>query len=356
MTDEREWGPWSVWKTEILLGGYLPLFTRAAAKGKHRTFIDCFAGVTRNVERITGREIKSSPRQALEATPPFTHLLAFELPDNATRLEHDLQEEFPNRSIRVIAGDCNQQIGAGLDWWFGQGSARFGPYLGPTLAYLDPNSMELAWSTVAELAAFGKAPPTPGAYVRQKGPVEMLILFPTGPLKRSLPQPGKAEAKPSACAKVDRLFGSDCWRPIYADQRAGVIKGEDSWSHYVNLYRYRLEQIGYSYTSAIEVRNTRGVVVYHMVFATGHVAGQNIMDAVMDRARAVLPQLLEQERQHVRSAGNMTESLFSDQEWEDELSAAADDPSRYARLLIGQPGPYVSGTPSVQEQLHLDWS
>ena len=21
----REWGPWSVWKTEILLGGYLPL-------------------------------------------------------------------------------------------------------------------------------------------------------------------------------------------------------------------------------------------------------------------------------------------------------------------------------------------
>lgn len=56
----------------------------------------------------------------------------------------------------------------------------------------------------------------------------------------------------------------------------------------MSLYRYRLEQIGYSYTSAIEVRNTRGVVVYHMDFATGHVAGQNIMDAVMDRARAVL--------------------------------------------------------------------
>lgn len=51
----------------------------------------------------------------------------------------------------------------------------------------------------------------------------------------------------------------------------------------------------------------------------------------------------------------MIESLFSDQEWENELSAAADDPSRYARLLTGQSGPYVSGTPSIQEQLHLDW-
>src|SRR5690606_5755206 len=67
--DAREWGPWSVWKTEILLGGYLPLFARAATRSDHRTFIDCFAGVSRNVERDTGREIKSSPRQALEATP-----------------------------------------------------------------------------------------------------------------------------------------------------------------------------------------------------------------------------------------------------------------------------------------------
>ncbi len=64
--DAREWGPWSVWKTEILLGAYLPLFAVASKRSDHRTFIDCFAGVNRNVERDTGREIKSSPRQALE--------------------------------------------------------------------------------------------------------------------------------------------------------------------------------------------------------------------------------------------------------------------------------------------------
>lgn len=136
MTDEREWGSWSVWKTEILLGGYLPLFTRASQKAPHRTYIDCFAGVTRNLERGTGREIKSSPRLALEASPEFTHLLLFELEEKADRLEETLRSEFPTRTIKVIGGDCNERIEDGLRWWFEQREGNRGPYLGPALAYL----------------------------------------------------------------------------------------------------------------------------------------------------------------------------------------------------------------------------
>jgi len=352
--DAREWGPWSVWKTEILLGGYLPLFARAATRSDHRTFIDCFAGVSRNVERDTGREIKSSPRQALEATPPFTHLLGFELPGNAAGLQADLDAEFPGRAIKIIAGDANGKIGEGLQWWFDQRKGLRGPYLGAALAYLDPNSMELAWSTVETLARFGLTPPCAGAWVRPR-PIEQLILFPTGPLKRTLPQRGKAAAAPSACAKVDKLFGDDSWRPIYDDQRAGVIGGEDSWSHYVNLYRHQLLQLGYSHTAAIEVRNTRRVVLYHMVFATGNQAGKAIMSAVMSRARQVLPQLLEEERQRRRTRKDET-SLFASEEWETELSAAAADPAKYARLLTHEPQLYTPGDPpDPQEQLELDW-
>jgi three-Cys-motif partner protein len=353
---EREWGPWSVWKTEILLGGYLPLFTRAAQSAVHRTFIDCFAGVARNVERDTGREIANSPRLALEASPQFTHLLAFEQPENAGALETTLRADHPDRVIRVIGGDCNMEITAGLRWWYDQRQGKRGPYLGPTLAYLDPNSLELAWSTVETISRFGMAPPEPGAWVRQRGPIELLVLFPTGPLKRRLPQAGKPAAAESMCETVDRLFGSQEWRAIYGDQRASITTGEPSWIHYVNLYRRRLAGLGYAHTSAIEVRNTKGVVLYHMVFATSSEPGKRIMNAVMEKTREVLPRLLEEERGRRREHPGRP-SLFAGQEDFAELEAISVDPERYAQLFTTTPEPYVPGQPPAPppEQLGLEW-
>lgn len=213
--------------------------------------------------------------------------------------------------------------------------------------------MELAWTTVEALARSGRTPPAPDAWVRQR-PIELLILFPTGPLKRTLPQAGKAEAAPSAYDKVNKLIGDKSWRPIYDDQRAGVIGGEDSWSHYVNLYRYRLLQLGYSHTAAIEVRNTRRVVLYHMVFATGNRAGKQIMGSVMSKAREVLPRLLDDERRRRRTTSG-AEALFAAEEWETELAAAADEPAKFARLLTEDPQPYRPGATTVQEQLKLEW-
>lgn len=356
MTDtfEREWGPWSIWKTQILLGGYLPLFTRASQRAEHRTFIDCFAGVARNVERDTGRQIPSSPRLALDTSPPFTHLLAFEQALQATSLERALRSEYPQRAIRVIGGDCNEEIGTGLKWWFDQRRGMRGPYLGPTLAYLDPNSLELSWSTVETIAMYGRTPPEPGAWTRQKSPIELLVLFPTGPLKRRLPQAGKPEASAAIQRSVDRLFGSHEWHPIYSDQRAGITTGEPSWIHYVNLYRLGLTGLGYDHTAAIEVRNTKGVVLYHMVFATSSEPGKRIMTAVMGKAREVLPRLLDEER-HRRREDPDQSSLFSDQEDFAELEAVSVQPEQYAQLITDPPRAYVPGRPpaSPPEQISL---
>lgn len=352
---ERVWGPWSVWKTEILLGGYLPLFTRAAQRAEHRTFIDCFAGVAHNVQRDTGRPVASSPRLALAVSPPFTHLLAFERREKAPALEKVLRADHPHRTIRVIGGDCNEEISDGLWWWYQQRRGRRGPYLGPTLAYLDPNSLELAWSTVETIARFGMTPLEPGAWVRQKGPVELLILFPTGPLKRRLPQAGKPPASEAKHQTVDRLFGCSDWRSIYRDQRAGIMTGESSWLEYVNLYRLRLASLGYPHTSAIEVRNTKGVVIYHMVFATSSEPGWRIMNAVMGKAREVLPRLLEEERRRRREHPGAP-SLFAGREAFAELEEISVAPERYARLLTAAPTPYSPGSQSIasHEQLKFD--
>lgn len=331
----REWGPWSVWKTEIVLGAYAPQFLRAATGSRDRIFIDCFAGSTRNLERGTGRPIRSSPQVALQAgdRSTFTHLVLFELPEKAAALQETLCSRYPSRRIRVVPGDCNLNIAEGLAWLRRQGGPRYGPHLGAALAYLDPNALELRWSTVQALASWCMNPPE-GEY-RRRNRVELLILFPTGPLRRKLPQAGKDIASDEHQLEVDQLFGNCDWREIYRAQRDRWIGGEASWMHYVNLYRLGLSRLGYSYTSAIEVRNTKRVVQYHLIFATSNQAGLRIMNGVLQKAREILPRMLAAEQRRLRQG---EPPLFEDLE---ELRLIATDPDEWASFIDQTPTPFV---------------
>jgi three-Cys-motif partner protein len=348
--NERIWHAWSVWKTEIVLGGYLPLFTRAGKTSRHRLYIDGFAGTARNLEQGTGRQIPGSPRVALGVEPPFTHLLLFEVPGKAAELESSLRGDFPDRTIRVIGGDCNTTMTTGLQWVREHGSSKSGPHLGQAIAYLDPDALELDWRTVETLAKWGMT--AAAAEHRRRNRIEQLILFPTGPMRRTLPGPGKAEANEIQKAEVDRLFGNSSWREIYSAQHDGRIRGEDSWLHYVELYRLGLARLGYEYSSAIEVRNTSNVVLYHLVFATGHPAGANIMKAIQARARQVLPAMVDAERRRRSSHGAR---LFGESDL--DLDQIAAHPNRWAKLYDDPPRPFDPERFSARrkaDQLSLD--
>jgi three-Cys-motif partner protein len=331
-----------VWKTEILLGGYLRSFATAAKRSLQRTFIDCFAGVTENIQHGTDRNVPSSAKLALATDPQFTHVLLFETPARAAALDQHIASTYPGRTCKVFGGDCNALIGDALEWWRSQGAGpNEGPHLGATLAYLDPDAVHLRWKTVETLGTFLLAPPR-GVYKRKR-PIELLINFPTGPMRRRLSQSPKPRASEADLSAVDDLFGNQDWRRIYDDQRGGVIGGDESWRLYVEQYRYQLAHLGYRYTSAIEVRNTRNVMLYHMVFATDNDAGARIMKAIQQRARSVLPTMIDDER--ARRRAGQGARLF---ETEDDagLESIAQDPARWAHLLDSDPQPYVSGTPT----------
>ena len=72
----------------------------------------------------------------------------------------------------------------GLDWLRNQGTATSGPQLGPVFALLDPDSMQLEWSTIETIAMDWSGSHRPTTHV---GAVELLILFPTGAFRRSMP-------------------------------------------------------------------------------------------------------------------------------------------------------------------------
>ena len=199
-------------------------------------------------------------------------------------LETALRTEFPDRDIHVIGGDCNQRIIEGLDWLRSQGTARWGPQLGPVFALLDPDSMELEWSTIETIAQWtGQA--APSDYSRQGRLVELLVLFPTGGFRRSMPiRPAplrhrkRRRPKWTACSAITMetdlrraTFGRHRRRRLLVVVRPPVPSG--------------LLNLGYKYTSAIEVRNTSSVIQYHLVFATVNNTGRKVMRDVQSRAR-----------------------------------------------------------------------
>lgn len=339
----RKWGPWSVWKNEIILGSYLPLFTRAGSGSLYRTFIDGFAGSALNVERHTGREVRSSPEIALSVDPQFTHVMLFELPKNATSLEQKLRAQYPGREIKVFGGDCNERLQEGFDWWKQQGTApNRHPHLGQTLAYFDPNNnLDLKWSTVRNVAKFDTERVAPGQMIRQR-PIELLILFPIWGLRNRLfVKPGTARVADENAEVVSGLFGCDDWLDIYNDQRQGVFSdGDAAWRWYVELYRRQLQQLGYQHVMAIETRNTKNVMQYHLVFASANDAGGQLMRAVMSNARTILPKKLSEERERKRNSPGQDRLPGLERELE-EMQVA---PEQCVSMMSHDPLSYEAGS------------
>ena len=291
--DGRSWGPWSVWKTELVLAPYIREFLTAGTRSVHSTFIDCYAGATRNRERETGRELASSIQTALGARADngkkFTHLAACELPENASSIEREYSQVVDGREFRVFGGDVNATIKDVLVWWESMGGEQRGPHLGQTFAYVDPDKhSDLSWELIRQLGQ---------RWPRRSRRIEQLILLPLGTMRRVLPvRPGSSKASSDAQEAVDRMFGTDTWRYLYEMQRDGTLTGDDAWRRYSDLFRWRLRRLGYQHVFGIEAVNTTHALQYHLILASDSPIGHKIFRAVCENAQSELPRLIAEER------------------------------------------------------------
>ncbi len=287
----RRFGFWTSVKLEVL-SEYLQKFTTASyKKADERIYIDAFAGEGVYEDRLTGQEMLGSARRALEVDPPFTILRYFERQGKAEQLEADLRREYPGRDIRVIPGDCNETIGQALE--------ELEPVRwAPTFAFLDPDGMELAWETVAELAAFRR--------VGKGTKAEIWMLFASGGMLRTLVLEEGRDASETDHARVTRVLGTEAWHAYYELRRRGEIDARTAREAYVNLLRWRLEKVlGYDKAHALEVPNEQGVPLYHMVFATDHPVGNSIMTQLYKKTSARLPAIRQRVRDERRGLGTL---------------------------------------------------
>ncbi len=283
----RPWGYWTRAKLAVL-NDYLPAFLQAASgKSDEYVYLDAFAGEGRGVDRLTGEEFHGSSRIGLEAkalrsNARFTRLRYFEQGSKARELEKQFEAEYPDRDIKVYGGDCNTEIPIALH---DLRDLRWAP----TFAFIDPDGMEFEWRTLEALAAHKRGYRSRTSAKREYK-VELWLLFPTQGIVRTLALDAK-RVRPEDEDRATSLFGTEAWRAIYDRRVAGELSAHDAKEEYVNLMRWRLtEDLGYRRTHALELTNTRGGTLYHMVFATDNDAGDKIMaDIYAKRAEQILP-------------------------------------------------------------------
>lgn len=286
----RAWGFWTRAKLAVL-EDYLPAFLQASKnRASEYVYLDAFAGDGTGIDRLTREEFKGSCRIALDAAVAggFTRLRFFERTSKAAELETALRAEYANRDIRVYGGDCNRQIPNALAELQ---SVRWAP----TFAFIDPDGMEFAWTTLAALAKHKEAYRPPGS-TKPNFKVELWLLFPTSGIVRTLAH-DPAKMTGADAERATRLFGTTRWRSIYDARVANLMGGREAMEEYVNLMRWLLEnRLGYASTHPLELRNTRGATIYHMIFATDHPAGERIMSDLYTKAARDEPAMRREAR------------------------------------------------------------
>jgi three-Cys-motif partner protein len=288
----RTWGIWSELKLEILKR-YLTRFTTAAKRSPACVYIDAFAGTGTGVSRTTEEPFDGSPRIALQTRPPFTHLYFCEMHAPASYLQRALENDFPNdRRYRVTAGDCNKTIPQVLRHLRAQDLGW-----APTFAFVDPDGMEVDFNTLRSLAEH-KRGYRKGSN-RPEFKVELWLLFPSTAIERVVSKERRHNVG-VAYSRATRLFGSTEWAVIHDLRTTQVLDASQARTSYVELMRWRLEtELGYRWAHALEMQDLVGRPVYHMILATDHPAGTEIMSHLYSWAVREAPPRYDQAKQQL---------------------------------------------------------
>lgn len=213
----RESGRWASEKINYL-ERYIGIFeTSMRKKWSSRNYIDLFSGPGKIRERKTGVISLGSPLIALTTKFPFTGYYFVDLnPDEIEALEKRISASPDASSVSIQVGDANTLVQSIVDE-ISQSSLN--------LAFLDPEGIDLKWSTVETLASHPR--------------IDLIIHYPQMGLSRSMPNSIDSTER----TKVDGFFGSQDWIPIFEKHRSG----EEKFLHrqLMDHYKGRLYDLGY---------------------------------------------------------------------------------------------------------------
>ncbi len=266
--DELLMRPSGKWVAEKLdyLKRYIDIFeTAMRKKWSKRHFIDLFAGPGKC--RIDNSSIcLGSPLIALTTTYPFTDYFFIDRERaNIDALQKRCISSPLNDHIRFINEDCNVAVHDVIRNI--QTTDRNDKTTSLNLAFLDPDGLELEWNTVEALGAVPK--------------MDLIIHYPVMGLNRTLANASRIEQH-----KLDLFFGDREWRTIYNQVGDVSVVERELLLH----YKRKLQALGYKEVkqdaetgNEPPIRNTRGGLLYRLIFASKNELGDKFWRKVIQR-------------------------------------------------------------------------
>jgi three-Cys-motif partner protein len=233
---------------------------------RHFAFIDGFAGAGKHISKTTGDKIDGSPAVVLGIQPPFSHYHFIDL--NGNRTEMLRQMATGRKDVTIYQGDCNKVL---LEEVFPQ--CCWGDYR-RALCLLDPYKLDPNWEVVKTAGEMGS--------------IEIFINFMIMDAKLNvlLNEPEKAQL--SQIKRMNAFWGDDSWRRTsYKKQRGlfGEIEEKVSDQEIAQAYQKRLKEVArFKYVPApIPMCNSKGVVVYYLLFASNNPTGEKIVKSIFHK-------------------------------------------------------------------------
>ncbi len=253
---------------------YIDTFETAMRNGswRKRNYIDLFSGPGKCIIRSSNEFVLGSPLLALGTQHPFTDYYFGDLDQQNINVlaERSKASKVPPKHVHYLPGDANQVVNK-VTQEIEQIDRVFVKGLGSclNLAVLDPEGLELEWSTVE---ALGKMKT-----------MDLIIHYSQNGLTRNLDKCLDS----SEDTVIDKFFGDRGWRNVYKDS---FSKQETSGRHrmLIDYYKSNLGKMGYvvindqqQTTREPLIRNTeRNAPLYRLVFASKHNLGNKIWNEV----------------------------------------------------------------------------
>lgn len=234
---------------------------------KHVAYIDGFAGAGDHISKESGEIIKGSPGRVLAIEPRFSHYHFVEMRED--RVER-LRKMGSDKSITVYQGDCNEVL---LKDVFPQ--CRYGDYR-RALCLLDPYKLNPNWEVV-ETAGRMKS-------------IEIFLNFMIMDANMNALKNNPGAVTPEQAQRMTTFWGDDSWRRSAYRTEQGLF---DSWEEkntneaVVEAYCKRLNDVaGFKYIpKPLPMCNTRGAVVYYLIFASQNATGSKIAEHIFNKYR-----------------------------------------------------------------------
>jgi three-Cys-motif partner protein len=263
-------GYWSEIKLDIIkdyASAYSKILAAQQKPRLHHIYIDAFAGAGVHISKSTGEFVQGSPVNAILVEPPFCEYHLIDLDQKKIVLLKELVEG--RSDVHIHEGDGNNIL---LKDVFPR--VLFKDYR-RGLCLLDPYGLDLKWEVIK----------TAG----QMESIDVFLNFPVADINRNVLWRNPEGVDTSDIARMNAFWGDDSWRGIaYTTERSlfGFEEKVDNETIAEGFRKRLLNVAGFKQVPRpLPMRNSRGVIVYYLFFASQKPVAMNIVQAIFSRYR-----------------------------------------------------------------------